>query len=88
MNSLEKLDQIVERAKNTPPENEEQARTAQLVTIAVPMIAPMVPEEPAELDRMLLGLAKMALETRSDDAPRAELLEEAPLPPLPTGDDR
>lgn len=75
MDSREKLNALVEKAKTMQPETEEQARLAQGVQLVVPMIAPMVPEDPAELDKLLLTLASWCVDTRSDGAaPRAELL--------------
>lgn len=81
MDSLEKLNQLVHDAQHTEPESEEAARAAQLMTIALPIIGPMVPEDPGELDDMILKLTGWLLSIRSDDAvPAAELHVEAPAP--------
>lgn len=69
MNSRQKVDAHIARAKTAQPENEQQAMMAQLLTLAEPMVGTMVPEDPAELDEQLLSLGQWALSMRSDDAP-------------------
>jgi hypothetical protein len=68
MNSREKLDQRLHEAQTATPETEQEAMVAQLLAVAAPMVGPMIPEDPAELDDSLLRLTKWLLSMRSDDA--------------------
>ena len=82
MNSLEKLAKLQADMMETPPADEDSARWQQLATGALPMIGPMLPDDPAELDQHLLRLAAWGLTMRSDDAPQYVVCElEGPPPP-------
>lgn len=67
MNSLEKLAKFQAEMGDNPPEDEETARLMQFAGIAAPIIGPMLPEDPAELDGHILQLASWLLRQRSDE---------------------
>lgn len=67
MNSLEKLAQFQAEMMEAEPADEQTAQLIQLATLAGPLIGPMLPDDPAELDAHLLKLAAWALGSRSDD---------------------
>lgn len=69
MNSIEKLAKMQAELMDSAPEDEQTARWAQAAGSLLPIIGPMLPEDPAELDQYLLRLAAWALTMRSDDAP-------------------
>jgi hypothetical protein len=68
MNSLEKLNQLLQGTSELEPENEEQARLMQMFQVAGPMLGNFIPESPEAFDDLLLGLTRWSLQLRSDDA--------------------
>jgi hypothetical protein len=82
VNSIEKLAQLQAELGEQPPEGEGTARMAQVASSLLPYVGPMLPEDPAELDGLLLWLAAQVLARRSDDAPRYVICElDGPPPP-------
>jgi hypothetical protein len=82
--SVEKLHDLIAEAKSAKPTDEQTARLRQAFSSLLPMIlrfAP-IPEDPAELDKLLLVGARVCLRLRSDDAEQpasiAELVEPEP----------
>jgi hypothetical protein len=82
MNSVEKLNAVIAGTREMDPGNEEGARAQQLLQMAGPIAKQMLPSDPAELDRFLVGTAQFLLDLRSDDA-AAQVI--APLPGMETG---
>lgn len=69
MNSIEKLHAFRTELMQTEPPDQETAQLMQVAQNIMPFVLPMLPTDPAELDRHLLGLAKWAVSMRSDDDP-------------------
>lgn len=82
MNSLEKLAKLQADLMDSTPTDEDSARWIQLGASVLPMLGPMLPADPAELDQQLLVLASWALSQRSDEASQYVVCElEGPPPP-------
>jgi hypothetical protein len=74
--SIEKLHAMTLAASAKTPESEDQARALSLFQMVAPFVAGMMPDDPAELDALLLNGARWALALRSDGAPEPETIEE------------
>jgi hypothetical protein len=68
MTSREKVDQAIAAARDAQPQTEQEAMLAQMLQVAGPMVGPMIPQDPVELDDQILRLAKWLVSMRSDDA--------------------
>jgi hypothetical protein len=82
--STQKIEDVLEEMRTVSPDGEESARLQQLLGMVLPMVRRLgvIPDDPGELDEMLLKGAAVALRLRSDGAPMPttldELLEPAP----------
>lgn len=66
--SVVKLYAFIAGAQGAPPETEEDAQRHALLTMVAPMASRFIPDDPDELDQMLLTLAHWSLSMRSDSA--------------------
>jgi hypothetical protein len=78
MTSREKVLGLRARLRTLTPEDEGTAQQLQVLMAIAPLLAQAVPEDPAELDRLLEALARGALSCRSDDAPTQQVFEWQP----------
>ncbi len=84
--STQKIAEALGEASSAPVTDQRTARLQQAMGVLMPMIGRLgvIPDDPAELDDLLLKGARLALAMRSDDAELpgtiAELLD--PEPPI------
>lgn len=66
--SAQKIEDVLEQLRSTPPDSEQSARMLQVLGMVLPMVRRIgaIPDDPAELDEMLLKGATVALRLRSD----------------------
>lgn len=74
--SVEKLRDGLASLQAMEPEDPGHAAQLAMIGGALPFLAPLFPDDPAELDVILLAAAKWALSLRSDDAWHPEQLDE------------
>lgn len=77
LSSIDKVQELLTGAGRFEATDEEDARLLQMFQAVGPIVATrVIPDDPAELDRMLLSLARWAIELRSDGAWRPVTIEE------------
>jgi len=88
--STEKIAEALASAGEVVPTDEKTGRLQQMFKMLVPMVSRLgvIPEDPAELDELLLNGARLALALRSDDAETPETIAELlqPKPPAIDGE--
>ncbi|MFL5901237.1 MAG: hypothetical protein ACJ75S_08580 [Solirubrobacterales bacterium] len=76
--SKDKIGEALAVATELAPTDQRTARLQQAMSVMMPMVQRLgvVPEDPAELDELLLKGARLALAMRSDDAELPETIAE------------